>query len=201
VFFVTSMPKWYKEDVSRVGQSSGDSLVEKNRRLVSDGCQPQSLDSRSLELSWIKSCDCSQNERKLLVTMNMEAEDNDENRAEWEEFIHAIVNCRVCEIVIVLWLLVVTNCKYSTKPITNPYIIYSHSNMWQYDWGKHFPHARNFVSTFYIYIARPWHESSLYNNFKPYSPLMLLISKCMILIQMFLHIKCTIQETVSVILT
>jgi hypothetical protein len=40
----------------------------------------------------------------------------------------AVVNCRVCELTIALYLLVVTTCKCSINPITNPNPVYSHSN-------------------------------------------------------------------------
>jgi hypothetical protein len=44
-------------------------------------------------------------------------------------FARALLNCRVCESVIVLQLLVVTSCVYkcSINPITNQYPVYSHT--------------------------------------------------------------------------
>jgi hypothetical protein len=50
-----------------------------------------------------------------------------EDTADWEELVCAVVNCRVCELVISLWLLVVTFCGSSINPIINPNPIYSHS--------------------------------------------------------------------------
>jgi hypothetical protein len=34
--------------------------------------------------------------------------------------VRAVVNCRVCELATALWLLLVTFCKSSVNPITNP---------------------------------------------------------------------------------
>jgi hypothetical protein len=44
----------------------------------------------------------------------------------------AVVNCRVCELAIALQLLVVTICKCSVNPITNPNPVYSHFITSQY---------------------------------------------------------------------
>jgi hypothetical protein len=51
--------------------------------------------------------------------------------ADWKDLVRAIVNCRVCELVIVL-LPVVTICKWSVNQITNPTPICSHPYTWQY---------------------------------------------------------------------
>jgi hypothetical protein len=61
--------------------------------------------------------------------MSLEAEDiveirhqatTGEDTADWEDLVRAVVNCRVCELAIALWLLVVMICKLSINPITNP---------------------------------------------------------------------------------
>jgi hypothetical protein len=49
-----------------------------------------------------------------------------------EDLVRAGANCRVCELVIVLELLVVVIRRWSINPITNPKPIYSHAYMWQY---------------------------------------------------------------------
>jgi hypothetical protein len=51
-----------------------------------------------------------------------------EDKADWEESVHAVVNCRVCKLAITSYLLVVTICKCSINTITNPYPIYSHTH-------------------------------------------------------------------------
>jgi hypothetical protein len=38
----------------------------------------------------------------------------------------AVVNCRVCELAIALWLILVTICKSPTHPIKNPNPVSSH---------------------------------------------------------------------------
>jgi hypothetical protein len=38
----------------------------------------------------------------------------------------AVVNCSVYELTIAIYLFVVTNCKWSIYPITNPNCVYSH---------------------------------------------------------------------------
>jgi hypothetical protein len=43
-----------------------------------------------------------------------------------EDFVRAVVNCRVCEKALALQLLVVTFCKSTIYPITNPNPIYGH---------------------------------------------------------------------------
>jgi hypothetical protein len=50
----------------------------------------------------------------------------DDDTADWEDLVHVGMNCRVCELGIVLQLLVVTICKCSINPITNPNPVYSH---------------------------------------------------------------------------
>jgi hypothetical protein len=49
-----------------------------------------------------------------------------------EDLVRAVVDCRVCELVTALQLLVVTICKCSVNPITIPNPIYSHTNTCQY---------------------------------------------------------------------
>jgi hypothetical protein len=41
--------------------------------------------------------------------------------------VRVVVNCRVCELATALYLLVVTICKCSINPITDPNPVYSHS--------------------------------------------------------------------------
>jgi hypothetical protein len=48
------------------------------------------------------------------------------------EKVRTVVTCRVCESAVALELLVVTICKCSRNPITNPNPVYSHSVTWQY---------------------------------------------------------------------
>jgi hypothetical protein len=55
-----------------------------------------------------------------------------EHTADCEDLGRAAVNCRECELAIALYLLIVTICKCSTNPITNPNPVYSHSHTWQY---------------------------------------------------------------------
>jgi hypothetical protein len=55
-----------------------------------------------------------------------------EHTADWEDLVRAAVYCRVCELAIALSLLVVTICKCSVNPITNPNPLHSHSFKWQY---------------------------------------------------------------------
>jgi hypothetical protein len=52
--------------------------------------------------------------------------------ADWESLVHAVVNCKMCELAIALQLLVVTICKCSINTITNPNPVYSHSITWQH---------------------------------------------------------------------
>jgi hypothetical protein len=52
--------------------------------------------------------------------------------ANWKDLVRAVVNCRVGELAIVLWLLVVTICKWSINTITSPDPIYSHMYTWHY---------------------------------------------------------------------
>jgi hypothetical protein len=68
--------------------------------------------------------------------MSMEADDiagirhqatTGEDTADREDLVSAVVNCRVCELVIVLELLVVTICECSINPIINPNPVCSHS--------------------------------------------------------------------------
>jgi hypothetical protein len=40
--------------------------------------------------------------------------------------VHAVVDCRVCELAVALELIVVTLCKSLINPITNPNPIFSH---------------------------------------------------------------------------
>jgi hypothetical protein len=47
--------------------------------------------------------------------------------ADWEDSVHAVVNCRVCELAIALELLVVRICKTEINPITNPNPVTNHS--------------------------------------------------------------------------
>jgi hypothetical protein len=49
-----------------------------------------------------------------------------------EDKVRAVVNCRVCELAIALWLLLFTIYKCSGNPITNPNPVYSHSYKCQY---------------------------------------------------------------------
>jgi hypothetical protein len=44
------------------------------------------------------------------------------------DLLRAVVNCRVCELPIALYLPVVTICKCSINPITNPNPVYSHTH-------------------------------------------------------------------------
>jgi hypothetical protein len=55
-----------------------------------------------------------------------------EDTADWEDLEHAEVQCIVNELVTAKHLLVVTTCKCSIKPSTNPNPVYSHPNTWQY---------------------------------------------------------------------
>jgi hypothetical protein len=50
-----------------------------------------------------------------------------EDTEDWEDLVCAVVKCRVCELMIVLLLLVVTICKYSVNPITYPNPVYIHT--------------------------------------------------------------------------
>jgi hypothetical protein len=47
-----------------------------------------------------------------------------EDTADWEDLVRAVGNCRVCELAITLQVLVVTFCKVSVNPITNPNPVY-----------------------------------------------------------------------------
>jgi hypothetical protein len=49
-----------------------------------------------------------------------------ENIAQWEDLVHAVVNCIVCELAIALELLVVTFCKNSMNPTDDTNPVYSH---------------------------------------------------------------------------
>jgi hypothetical protein len=51
---------------------------------------------------------------------------------DWKDLVRAVVNCRVCELAIALWLLVVTTCKCSINPIASQNPIDNHSYMRQY---------------------------------------------------------------------
>jgi hypothetical protein len=53
---------------------------------------------------------------------------------DWDGLLRAVVNCRACELAIALSLLVVTTCKCSVNPITNPtpYIVHIHENTCAY---------------------------------------------------------------------
>jgi hypothetical protein len=52
-----------------------------------------------------------------------------DDTANWEDLMHAVVNCKECEIANALKSLIVTSFKSSVIPITNPIPIYSHSYM------------------------------------------------------------------------
>jgi hypothetical protein len=55
--------------------------------------------------------------------------------ADWEYFVRAVMNCRVCELTLALQLFLITFCKRLINPITNPNPVYGHSYTWQYLWG------------------------------------------------------------------
>jgi hypothetical protein len=81
----------------------------------------------------------------------------DEDKADWEDLVSAVVNCSVCELVTVLHLLVVTICKWSVNPITNPNPIYSNSYVPQY-WTeapefKSMPQHDNFFFNFTAHMV------------------------------------------------
>jgi hypothetical protein len=61
-----------------------------------------------------------------------------EDTAGWEDLVRAVVNCSVCELAIALYLLVVSICKCSINPITNPNPARSHSHTWEYHFQVHF---------------------------------------------------------------
>jgi hypothetical protein len=46
---------------------------------------------------------------------------------DWEDFVCAVVNCRLLELAIALQLLVITTCKCSINPVANPNSVYSYS--------------------------------------------------------------------------
>jgi hypothetical protein len=50
-----------------------------------------------------------------------------EDTADCKDLVHAVVNCRVCELAIALQLFIVMICRCSTNAITNPNPVYSHS--------------------------------------------------------------------------
>jgi hypothetical protein len=52
-----------------------------------------------------------------------------EDTADWEDLLPAVVNCRMCESLVALELLVVTSCvyKYSVDPVANPHSINIHT--------------------------------------------------------------------------
>jgi hypothetical protein len=56
-----------------------------------------------------------------------------EDTADWEGLGRAVVNCRVCELGIALYLLVVMFSKSTTNVITDPNPVCSHSYTWQYN--------------------------------------------------------------------
>jgi hypothetical protein len=43
--------------------------------------------------------------------------------------VHAVANCRVCEIAAALELIIATSCKCPINPINNPDLVYSYSVM------------------------------------------------------------------------
>jgi hypothetical protein len=45
------------------------------------------------------------------------------------DFIHAVVNCRLCELVLALQLFVVQLCKSSVNPVNTPNSVYSHNHV------------------------------------------------------------------------
>jgi hypothetical protein len=51
-----------------------------------------------------------------------------QNTADWKDFVCAVVNCRVCELALALWLFVVTFCKSWINPITNLNPVYNHTH-------------------------------------------------------------------------
>jgi hypothetical protein len=53
--------------------------------------------------SSVESWDCGQKSRKLVVNVSTEVEDISDDTADWEGLIHAVVNCRVCEIAMALY--------------------------------------------------------------------------------------------------
>jgi hypothetical protein len=55
-----------------------------------------------------------------------------EDTADWEHFVRAVVNSRVCESATALLLFVVTFSKCSVNTIINSNPIYNHSYTWQY---------------------------------------------------------------------
>jgi hypothetical protein len=75
-----------------------------------------------------------------------------EDTADWEHIVRAIVNCSVCELATTLYVLVVTICKRTINPITNPNPVYSHSIAWQYCLlkGETLPHTS--LPTVLVYL-------------------------------------------------
>jgi hypothetical protein len=55
-----------------------------------------------------------------------------EDTADWEDLVRAVMNCRVCELAIALYLLVVTICKCSISAVTYRNRVCGRSYMWQY---------------------------------------------------------------------
>jgi hypothetical protein len=58
-----------------------------------------------------------------------------EDTADYGALVCAVVNCRVRELAIALYLLVVTICKCSVNPITNPNPVCSHLSCDVYFYG------------------------------------------------------------------
>jgi hypothetical protein len=151
MFSVWSIPRVYNKGklpleesletaVRRVGgwcemaASLGVSEVKWNE--LADECGRGLLRFRRCEKPVAEAGDSSRTQRMGKVHCTEPLPDNDwwEDTANWEDFVHAVVKCRVCELAITLWLLVVMFCKCSINPITNPNPVYSqsrHSVVWQ----------------------------------------------------------------------
>jgi hypothetical protein len=95
----------------------------------------------------------SVNEQRLMKT------------ADWDDLVGAVLNCRACELMTTLWLLVVTTCKLSINKISSPIPVCSHCITWQYM----YKYVCVFVfACMYICVGRPalkW-PNSVEDDFK-----------------------------------
>jgi hypothetical protein len=99
-----------------------------------------------------------------------------EETADWKDLACPLVNCRACELATALQILVVTICKRSVTPITDPNPVYSHSCIWKY-YFVNYPrnqyseqsvntprvHARERAST-NIHVQKSWPRSEFRNS-------------------------------------
>jgi hypothetical protein len=68
------------------------------------------------------------------MNVSTEGENSGEDTADWEHSVRVVMTCRAGDLAIALYILIVTNCKFSIHRITdpNPVYIVTLGDTWQY---------------------------------------------------------------------